>query len=41
VAFGLERADGVEVQRDEQVERVVGEDTAIGTLLLARRPEWR
>lgn len=34
-------ADGLEVQRAEQVERVVGENTATDTLLLARRPEWR
>ena len=32
-------ADGLEVQRAEQVERVVGESTAIDVLLLARRPE--
>jgi ubiquinone/menaquinone biosynthesis C-methylase UbiE len=33
--------DGLEVQRAEQVERVVGENTAIDALLLARRPEGR
>jgi SAM-dependent methyltransferase len=31
-------AAGLEVQRAEQVDRRVGEDTAIDTLLLARRP---
>lgn len=34
-------AGGLEVQHTEQVERVVGESTAIDALLLARRPETR